>query len=54
MHHLSKVEVMLQRESNADELCRWTLRKNIDTNEEGVRPLQIATQFVRYIPVRRW
>jgi hypothetical protein len=30
-------------------LCRSTLRKNINTNEEGVLPLQIATEFMLYI-----
>ena len=29
--------------------CRSTLRKNINTNEEGVLPLQIATEFIQYI-----
>jgi len=30
------------------------MRKNISTNEEGVLPLQIATEFMQYIPVRHW
>ena len=29
--------------------CRSTLRKNINTNEEGVLPLQITTEFIQYI-----
>ena len=45
---------MLQRESNADETMSANTEENIDTNEEGVRPLQIATQHMQYISVRRW
>jgi len=30
-------------------LCRSTPRNNINTNEEGVLPLQIATEFMQYI-----
>jgi len=30
-------------------LYRSTVRKNINTNEEGVLPLQIATEFMQYI-----
>jgi hypothetical protein len=44
---------MLQRESNADETVGKD-RKNINTNEEGILPLQIATEFMPYLPVRRW
>jgi hypothetical protein len=41
---------MLQRESNADETL-GKHRKNINTNEEGVLLLQVATGFMQYIPV---
>jgi len=43
---------MLQRESNTDETLSVNTEENVDTNEEGVRPLQIATQCMQYIPVR--
>jgi len=35
-------------------LCRQTLRKNINTNEEGELPLQTATEFMQYIPICWW
>jgi hypothetical protein len=44
---------MLQRESNADETLSVNTEENINTNEEGVLPSQIATQFMQYIPVHR-
>jgi len=43
---------MLQWESNADETLSLNTEEKFDTNEEGVHPLQIATQFMQYIPVR--
>jgi len=30
------------------------MRKNINTNEEGVLPLQIVSEFMQYIPVCCW
>ena len=40
---------MLQWESNADETLSVNTAENIDTNEEGVCPLQIATQCVQHM-----
>jgi len=37
MHHLSKVQIILQRESNADETLSVDTEENINT-EEGVLP----------------
>jgi hypothetical protein len=42
---------MLQKERTADETVGKQSWENISTNEEGVLPLQIATEFMKYIPV---
>jgi hypothetical protein len=43
---------MLQKERNADEAVGKQSWKIISTKEEGVLPLQIATEFMKYIPAR--
>jgi hypothetical protein len=44
---------MLQWESNAEGTLSVNIEGNINTIEEGVLTLQIATEFMQYIPVRR-
>jgi hypothetical protein len=52
MHRMSKVYIIVQRESNADEALLVNTEENINTNEEGILPLQITSEFMQYIPVR--
>ena len=54
MHHMSKVYIIIHRESNADETLAVNTEEKYQYQWGRGIPLQIASEFMQYIPVRRW